>query len=131
MMKKNLLNKHVVKAISLGLSAVMLTTPMQAMAAEGDDTTPADPAEVDVKEDSKYETAEGLVEDAQGSTTDASDAAAAEELKDVTAVVDEETVDYTDVANDETTANKELTDAEAGLIQTDAAEEAGMEVHTP
>ena len=124
MMKKNLLNKHVVKAISLGLSAVMLTTPMQAMAAEGDDTTPADPAEVDVKEDSKYETAEGLVEDAQGSTTDASDAAAAEELKDVTAVVDEETVDYTDVANDETTANKELTDAEAGLIQTDAAEEA-------
>ena len=124
MMKKNLLNKHVVKAISLGLSAVMLTTPMQAMAAEGDDTTPADPAEVDVKEDSKYETAEGLVEDAQDSTTDASDAAAAEELKDVTAVVDEETVDYTDVANDETTANKELTDAEAGLIQTDAAEEA-------
>lgn len=124
MMKKNLLNKHVVKAISLGLSAVMLTTPMQAMAAEGDDTTPADPAEVDVKEDSKYETAEGLVKDAQDSTTDASDAAVAEELKDVTAVVDEETVDYTDVANDETTVNKELTDAEAGLIQTDAAEEA-------
>lgn len=127
MMKKNLLNKHVVKAISLGLSAVMLTTPMQAMAAEEDDTTPADPAEVDVKEDSKYETAEDLVEDAQDSTTDASDAAGVEELEDVTTTVDEETVDYTDVANDETTANNELTDAEAGLIQTDAKEAAAEE----
>lgn len=43
MMKKNLLNKHVVKAISLGLSAVMLTTPMQAMAAEGEGDNPEAP----------------------------------------------------------------------------------------
>ena len=148
MMKKNLLNKHVVKAISLGLSAVMLTTPMQAMAAEGEDTTPADPAEVDVKEGSKYETAEDLVEDAQGSTKDnaivleepatlpsgdvvttvpnASDAANAEELEDVTTEVgeDKEPVTYDDVVNDENTANSKLKDAEAGLIKTDAEEAA-------
>lgn len=43
MMKKNLLNKHVVKAISLGLSAVMLTTPMTAMAAEGEGDNPEAP----------------------------------------------------------------------------------------
>ena len=36
MVKKELTNKKVVRAISLGLSAVMLATPMTALAAEGD-----------------------------------------------------------------------------------------------
>ena len=34
MIKKDLVNKKVVRAIALGLSAVMLTTPMTALAAE-------------------------------------------------------------------------------------------------
>lgn len=42
MMKKELLNKQVVRAISLGLSAVMLTTPMTAMANEATDDTTSD-----------------------------------------------------------------------------------------
>lgn len=55
MMKKNLLNKHVVKAISLGLSAVMLTTPMQAMAAEGTDIDATGADDSNITEESSTE----------------------------------------------------------------------------
>ena len=43
MIKKDLVNKKVVRAISLGLSAVMLTTPMTALAAEGEEVEPVVP----------------------------------------------------------------------------------------
>ena len=146
MMKKDLINKKVVRAISLGLSAVMLTTPMTALAAEGEEVEPVVPTEEIDTVATDAQVAEDAIQDAQDSTKDgiivldeaatlpsgtvvntvpdADDAAGAKELEGVTATVDGETVDYTDVAADETAANEALTDAEVELIKTDASEAA-------
>jgi len=86
-MKKDLINKNVVRAISLGLSAVMLTTPMTALASDGTHPgagTPVNPDADTTDVEKKIETTdaidakneavrnvEGLVETAQQSTTDA------------------------------------------------------------
>jgi len=52
MVKKELVNKKVVRAIALGLSAVMLTTPMTALAASGDAVDPdTDTTDAEVKQD--------------------------------------------------------------------------------
>lgn len=55
MMKKDLLNKQVVRAISLGLSAVMLTTPMTALAAEGTDVDATGADDSNITEESSTE----------------------------------------------------------------------------
>jgi len=60
-MKKNIrLNKQIIKALSVGISASMLLQPVSAMAAELEDTTPepiVDGAE-DSTEKTAYENAE-------------------------------------------------------------------------
>lgn len=144
MMKKDLLNKQVVRAISLGLSAVMLTTPMTALAAEVD---PVPTDDIDTTHDTDTQAAETAIQEAQDSTTDggsiileepvvlpsgdevavipdADDAAGVDKLKDVTATVDGESVNYRGVVEDETGANEALTDAEVDLIKADASEAA-------
>lgn len=55
MMKKDLINKNVVRAISLGLSAVMLTTPMTALAAEGTDVDATGADDSNITEESSTE----------------------------------------------------------------------------
>ncbi|MBQ3036369.1 MAG: hypothetical protein IJD31_05505, partial [Lachnospiraceae bacterium] len=69
MIKKDLLNKEVVRAISLGLSAVMLTTPMTAMAAEGEDLVEPEGneggVEYNVQETSSIQDTADAIDDAQ------------------------------------------------------------------
>ena len=69
MMKKDLINKNVVRAISLGLSAVMLTTPMTALASDGTNPgagTPVDPnADVMDAEVTQNEVVADAIDDAQ------------------------------------------------------------------
>lgn len=65
MMKKDLINKNVVRAISLGLSAVMLTTPMTALANPGEGT-PVDPdTDVTDAEVTQNEVVANAIDDAQ------------------------------------------------------------------
>lgn len=65
MMKKDLINKNVVRAISLGLSAVMLTTPMTALANPGEGT-PVDPdTDVTDAEVTQNEVVADAIDDAQ------------------------------------------------------------------
>ena len=131
MVRNELVNKKVVRAIALGLSAVMLTTPMTAMAAEGDSVEPVEPTatpeSAEVKEDSQNEEAEEAIDVAQESIAEAVESAEVEILEDVTVDPDPETEDdeitYADVAEDEKTADSELVSAEAGLIQKEAYEE--------
>lgn len=131
MVRNELVNKKVVRAIALGLSAVMLTTPMTAMAAEGDNVEPVEPTatpeSAEVKEDSQNEEAEEAIDVAQESIAEAVESAEVEILEDVTVDPDPETEDdeitYADVAEDEKTADSELVSAEAGLIQKEAYEE--------
>ena len=131
MVRNELVNKKVVRAIALGLSAVMLTTPMTAMAAEGDNVEPVEPTatpeSAEVKEDSQNEEAEEAIDVAQESIAKAVESAEVEILEDVTVDPDPETEDdeitYADVAEDEKTADSELVSAEAGLIQKEAYEE--------
>lgn len=78
MMKKDLLNKQVVRAISLGLSAVMLTTPMTALASDGTnvDATGADgDNEIALPAETTLEVAENAATEAVFATGDADDAA--------------------------------------------------------
>jgi len=126
-MKKDLINKNVVRAISLGLSAVMLTTPMTALAAEVEvepiDTDP----EVDLAETSVYEDAEEAIDNAQNMTDIAADAVDVEKvpaLEGVEVDPDPETegdeFTYDDVKVAEEQANDALQAAEADIIQADA-----------
>ena len=94
-MKKNIrLNKQIIKALSVGISASMLLQPVSAMAAELDTTTP-DPVtggSEDTSAKTAYDNAEdtaveadGLVEDAIEASEEAIDAvgaAAAENVQD-------------------------------------------------
>ena len=111
MVRNELVNKKVVRAIALGLSAVMLTTPMTAMAAEGDNAEPVEPTatpeSAEVKEDSQNEEAEEAIDVAQESIAEAVESAEVEILEDVTVDPDPETegddITYADVAEDEKT----------------------------
>lgn len=100
MMKKELLNKKVVRAISLGLSAVMLTTPMTAMAAEGDDTTTPEPIKDEVG------TENGVCDDAQAAA-DKVDSA-------LVTVADAETVVVSDINNN--VEEGEIKDSEGNAL---------------
>ena len=154
MVKKELTNKKVVRAIALGLSAVMLTTPMTAMAHEAPVVDPdAGTTEVDKKinvtdgvdtTNAEIQNVEGLVENAQQSTTDAGitlkddntavvgnakDAAVeAGKVNDTTLDIkdgeNDLTVNYGAVADKEETANEHLDNVEEELVILDQAAEA-------
>lgn len=129
MVKKELVNKKVVRAIALGISAVMLTTPMTALANPGEGT-PVDSdadttdSKTDVKEDGQYATAENAIEDAQLSMDSAIKAAGAQILKEENDPEADEVIDnpYDEVKALEETANDELVSAETGLYTTEVYE---------
>ena len=81
-MKKELMNKQIVRAISLGLSAVMLTTPMTAMASDGTDVLPED----DDNKVEQTEKKESSVCDTAQEASQAADAAVDEASSDVVTV---------------------------------------------
>ena len=146
-MKQKLVNKHIIRAISIGLTAVMASTPVTAFASEVPQE-PAEPASGSEQntDQVKYHDAENAVESAQetvneapavvldtpaelpGSGTETSivpnaqDAAKAEVLEDVQAKADGEQIEYTDVQEDLVNAGNDLISAEADLIQADIHE---------
>lgn len=130
-MRKKMANDKVIKAMAVGLSAVIsLSTPMTAMAAEGDvDNTPVPTDDCDTINESN-QTAESEIQEAKESTPVAAEAAQAEVLENVEAEVKNEdkdtteTVTYEDVATNEQAAKESLVNAEVDLIQKDASEQA-------
>lgn len=128
-MRKKMANDKVIKAMAVGLSAVIsLSTPMTAMAAEGDvDNTPVPTDDCDTKNESN-QTAESAIQEAKESTPVAAEAAQAEVLENVEAEVKKEdtteTVTYENVAENEQAAKESLVNAEVDLIQKDASEQA-------
>ncbi|MBR5897765.1 MAG: hypothetical protein IKZ39_09160, partial [Lachnospiraceae bacterium] len=120
-MKKNIrLNKQIIKALSIGISASMLLQPVSAMAAEVEETPAAEPSSESttvVAATNAYDTAEaqadvadGAVEDAITASEDAVDAVkdeaaddvktAAGNLQDVIDEVKDELADDCDDAKD-------------------------------
>jgi len=133
MMKKDLLNKQVVRAISLGLSAVMLTTPMTALANEATDVEPVDVPEPEYSETEEKAFADETeaIDNAQEMTDIAADTADVEKVPALAGVEvdpDPETegdeITYNDVKTTEEAANSELQDAEVAIIEAGAELEA-------
>ena len=113
MMKKDLLNKQVVRAISLGLSAVMLTTPMTALAAEGTDidATGADgDNEIALPAETTLEVAEDAATEAVLATGDADKA--------VDTVVDTTDKVLTGNSKDWSSDDQAILEAEQALVDT-------------
>lgn len=116
MMKKDLLNKQVVRAISLGLSAVMLTTPMTALANEATDVEPVDADKNTIEQNvvdeqtEAYKGAGDAIDKAQTETAEA------------TAAVTDKTLD--DDVNDTVLANEKKTAEEVVITYDDAKADA-------
>ena len=146
-MSKKLVNKHIVRAISLGLTAVMASSPLTALAAEN--SGPIDPAtpttDMDAKTDAYHEAA-GAVQTAQETVNEATvvvvdqtvelpgscaeaitvpnaqDAVDAVVLETVTTEVNNVQLDYEDVSLKVENSGDALVNTEADLIQTEMKE---------
>ncbi len=116
MMKKDLLNKQVVRAISLGLSAVMLTTPMTALASEATDVEPVDADKNTIEQNDVDEQTEAYA--------DASDAVdtARVEIKEAEKAVADKTLD--DDVDDTVLTNEKKTAEEVEITYDDAKADA-------
>jgi len=157
MRRDTLINKNVVKAISLALAAVMTATPMTALAEEAnvpnDDNNPnAD--EQNVTEETSVTATADAIDNAQNTISndsnandvllddpmtlpsngetlevvpDAVDAAGSDDLAGVKTNVGEEEIDYTDVDEDLKATQTELEDAEDKLSDVLDAETAAAE----
>ena len=146
-MKQRLVNKHIIRAISLGLTAVMASTPITALAeevtADSLEPQPLPEQETDLL---KNKDAEDAIEAAQ-ETVDEGDtvlldqpvvlpgsgeetenvpnalsAADASELEKVQTEVNGKQIEYKDVKEDLANAGNDLRSAESDLIQMDIAE---------
>lgn len=148
-MKQKIINKHIIRAISIGLTAVMASTPVTAFASEAVQD-PAEPTAVPEQntDQVKYHEAESAVETAQetvneapavvldtavelpGSGTEASVVPNAQEavneeiLEEVLTEADGEEIQYADVEENLANAGNDLVSAEADLIQADSKEQA-------
>lgn len=148
-MKGKLVNKHIIRAISIGLTAVMASTPVTAFAAEteGEPVSPAAVPEQNA-EQVKYHEAENAVESAQetvnegasvvldtpvelpGSGTETSVVSNAQEavkqeiLEEVQTQVEGEQIGYAEVEENLVNAGNDLVSAKVDLIQADSKEQA-------
>ena len=140
-MSNKLVNKHIIRAISLGLTAVMVTSPMTALAAENGapNVGPVDPdvptTDVDTQAEA-YQEAVGAVEVAQDIVEKAAVVANSEVLESVVTTVENneqnedsatvesgEQITYENVTENVNNAGEALSNAETNLIQAEASEQ--------